>query len=68
MGPYLFDASEVEGTDYRTRLDATDKFVLHKIDSFIQTEKEKSDRFSLCKRNIKGFRRVNYYSDSSNAQ
>ena len=56
--PELFDGTEEQGTDYRTKLDATDKFVLHKIDSFIQTETEEMGRFKLCKKDIEGFKLV----------
>jgi hypothetical protein len=66
MGPRLFDGTEEKGTDYETRLDATDKFVLHKIDSFIQTENEGLGRLRLCKKDIEGFKRVEY--DSTIAQ
>jgi len=65
-GPELFDGTSEKGTDYRTRLNATDKFVLHKIDSFIQTEGERMTRFRLCKKDIQGFKRVEY--DSTIAQ
>jgi hypothetical protein len=66
MGPRLFDGTEEKGIDYETRLDATDKFVLHKIDSFIQTENESLGRLRLCKKDIEGFKRVEY--DSTIAQ
>jgi hypothetical protein len=57
MGPIRLDGTIETGTDYKTRLDDTDKFVLHKIDSFIQTEDESLGRYKLCKKDIKGFKR-----------
>jgi len=58
IGPRLFDGTEETGIDYKTRLDRLDKFVLHKIDSFIQTEGEELGRFKLCKKNIGGFKQA----------
>jgi len=66
MGVQRFDGTEEKGTNYKTRLDAMDKFVLHKIDSFIQIEKEGPEGFKLCKRTIEGFKDAKY--DSSIAQ
>jgi hypothetical protein len=60
IGPRLFDGTEMKGTDFETRLNATDKFVLHKIDSFIQTEGESLGRFKLCKKDIEGFKVIEY--------
>lgn len=62
----IFDGSEEAGDSYETRLDATDKFVLHKIDSFIQTESERVARYKLCRRIIRGFQRAKL--DSINTQ
>ncbi len=62
IGPHSFDGTEEEGTDYESRLNATDKFVLHKIDSFILAEREGPDRFKLCRSTIEGFKRVVYDS------
>lgn len=58
IGPRLFEGTKEKGTDYETTLGATDKFILHKIDSFIQTENEELGRFKLCKKDIEGFKIV----------
>lgn len=65
--PQLFDGTQEKGNNYRTQLDATDKFVLHKIDSFIQTANEQSSTFKLCKKEINGFKQV-AYSGNVNAE
>lgn len=57
-GVRRFDGTDEKGSTYETRLDATDKFVLHKIDSFIQTEHEGPDGFKLCRKTIEGFKKV----------
>lgn len=62
VGSRLFDGTKKIGTNYETRLSELDKFVLHKIDSFIQTEREELKGVKLCKKDIGGFERVKYDS------
>jgi hypothetical protein len=58
-----YDGSEKPGGEFHTRLNERDKLVLHKIDSFIQTQNEET-RFKLCQRHIEGFSRV-FYLDTT---
>ncbi|HEY5750879.1 MAG TPA: hypothetical protein VIU12_32675 [Chryseolinea sp.] len=62
MGSRLFDGTEKTGINYKTQLSELDKFVLHKIDSFIQMESEELEGIKLCKKDIGGFERVKYDS------
>lgn len=56
IGPRIFDG--VTSEEFDIPLDKTDKFIIHKIDSFIKTDIGGSQRLQLCRKNITGFRRV----------
>lgn len=63
FGPRLFDEVKEDGTAV---LDSLDKFVIHKIDSFVQVDSKKPSRSNLCKKDIKEFEEV--WADSTVAQ
>lgn len=52
-----YDGTDEPGTDYDSRLSPLDKFVLHKIDSFIQVGDHKAGGRALCRMEIRGFKK-----------
>jgi hypothetical protein len=60
-----FEGSSEPWKMYHSKLDALDKFVLHKIDSFIQVEDSEHagnsfiSRFKLCRKEINSFKIIN---------
>jgi hypothetical protein len=53
-----YDGTADVETGSQTRLSPLDKFVLHKIDSFVKTETIDSSRYNLCKKEINGFKKM----------
>jgi hypothetical protein len=54
----IYEGTTEVGTRYDSRLDPIDKFVLHKIDSFIKTESNQLSTYKLCQKEINGFKKI----------
>jgi hypothetical protein len=54
----IYEGTTEVGTGYGSRLDPIDKFVLHKIDSFIKTEGNQLGTYKLCQKEINGFKKI----------
>jgi hypothetical protein len=58
IGPRIYEGTEEVLPDYEIRLSKWDRFVLHKIDSFIRTENQELGAYKLCEKRINGFKLV----------